>query len=297
MEAALNIEFLPRKPYCTDNYNFGLVVRKKEDAIKKKHIQINPPTEHRFLIFDIDRAQAGWTWHDNNLPCPNWAAINPKNGHAHIAYRLNSPVFTGKNAHIHPILYCKAVHSAYVKALKADANYSQLITKNPLNDWHLIFHGHNLGYDLGELAEYVKLNNTKAIEKVKKTITEHEIEGRNCQIFNLLRDFAYKNARDFRKDWDKFYDVLFKHASEHNANLDTPLTKSEVRSIVKSVHSFILKNDSYCQAKFRKRQAWKGAKGGKKSKGGGRPSMGQPWEILNISRRMYFYRKKAGLIS
>ncbi|MFW5879691.1 MAG: replication initiation protein [bacterium] len=274
-----------------------------ETAITKKHLQINPPHHQHYLIFDIDKKGAGWAWHDNNLPCPNWAAINYDNGHAHIVYMLNTPIYKGKNARMHPILYGKAVYNAYVKVLNADANYSQLTTKNPLSNWHLVFNGHNIGYDLGELAEYVQLNEKKAIEKVKKTITKHEFEGRNCQVFYLLRDYAYKNAKYFRNDWDKFYDVLSIHASEHNANFDTLLSKAEIRSIVKSVHGFILKNDSYCQAKFRKRQSWKG-KGGKKpqqarkrkAKNAGRPSLNEPWNDLNISRKTYFRRKKQGLL-
>jgi hypothetical protein len=39
-------------------------------------------------------------------------------------------------------------------------------------------------------------------------------------------------------------------------------------------------------------QAKRGAVGGKKSKGGGRPSLGNPWEELGISRATYFRKKK-----
>ncbi len=43
-------------------------------------------------------------------------------------------------------------------------------------------------------------------------------------------------------------------------------------------------------------QARRGSKGGKLSKGGGRPSLGQPWVDMGISRATYFNRKKAGLL-
>ncbi|QDJ93882.1 plasmid replicase, partial (plasmid) [Acinetobacter haemolyticus] len=42
---------------------------------------------------------------------------------------------------------------------------------------------------------------------------------------------------------------------------------------------------------FIDRQSRKGAMGGKKSKGGGRPSLGEPWKELGISRATYFRKK------
>ncbi|WP_231855046.1 hypothetical protein [Photobacterium profundum] len=52
----------------------------------------------------------------------------------------------------------------------------------------------------------------------------------------------------------------------------------------------------FTPAKFSKSQARKGVKGGKCSKGGGRPSIGEPWLDLGISRATYFRKKKAGLL-
>ncbi|EQD70364.1 replication protein, partial [mine drainage metagenome] len=69
----LDIEQLPRRPYCSDDLTYGLQIRPRETAVKKRLIQINPPGICRFLIFDIDRIGAALAWEDASLPEPTWS--------------------------------------------------------------------------------------------------------------------------------------------------------------------------------------------------------------------------------
>ena len=69
---------------------------------------------------------------------------------------------------------------------------------------------------------------------------------------------------------------------------------SEVKAIAKSIAKWTMIH--FTPQRFSASQAKKGRKGGQKSAGGGRPSLGEPWEVLGISRRTYFRRKQAGLL-
>ena len=65
-------------------------------------------------------------------------------------------------------------------------------------------------------------------------------------------------------------------------------TYGEVKGIAKSIARWVWKRDGYCYQEFIDRQKRRGAIGGKKSKGGGRPSLGEPWQKIGISRRTWF---------
>jgi len=130
------IESLPNKPYCTDELGVTYI-RPKKTAVKKKYLQVNQPKISTYLIFDIDKQGAVFSWYDSNLPTPFWTSKNPENGHAHIAYRLKVPVCTSDMAHLEPIKYLAAIESAMTEKLKADRGFAGLLTKNPL-------HGHRI---------------------------------------------------------------------------------------------------------------------------------------------------------
>lgn len=76
---------------------------------------------------------------------------------------------------------------------------------------------------------------------------------------------------------------------KENEQFPEPLQYAEIKQISKSIAKWVWQRFSIEGKK--EWHAKKGAKGGSKSKGGGRPSLGEPWKELGISRATYFRRK------
>jgi hypothetical protein len=166
---------LPAKPYCTDNFEFGINIRSKEIASKAKHIQLNGPTHKNFLVFDVDRSSAAMDWYDLRVPTPNLAIQNPANGHAHLVYGLSVSIRTATNAKIKPLRYAAAIESALCAALDADRGYCGLIAKNPLNNFWRVKEWSSSFYCLDELADSLDLS------QQAKNDNDYGI-GRNCSL-------------------------------------------------------------------------------------------------------------------
>lgn len=280
-------EKLPKKPYCSDDLGRGVVIRPKRTAIQKPYIQHNPPCFVSSLVFDIDRQDAYFAWSDANLPQPTWIAKNRQNNHAHIGYMLATPVCTTHQARQNVIQYLAKIEQAYSLALGADQGYTRLITKNPC---HEAWENHTFGvqpYDLNYLADFVEL------QELTTDLREVSGLGRNCAMFDTVRKWAYKAIREHRgSTFDVWLGEVINMAISVNGAFLEPLPYSEVKATSKSIARYCWKKDGYHYQEFIDRQSRKGSIGGKKSKGGGRPSLNKPWEGLQISRATYFRRLK-----
>lgn len=276
-------EKLPHKPYCSDGLQHGLIIRPKKTAIQMPYIQHNQPCFVAYLVFDIDRPDAFFAWSDANLPRPSWITKNRKNGHAHFGYMLATPVCTSHRARQNVIKYLAKIEQAYSLALAADRGYTGLITKNPC---HETWENHIFDvqpYELNYLADFVELQELKTGPK--------EVSGlsRNCLMFDNVRFWAYEAIREHRSStYNIWFEKVLEHCQSVNNAFLEPLPYSEVKATTKSIARYCWKNDAYCYQEFIDRQSRKGALGGKKSKGGGRPSLGEPWKEMNISRRTWF---------
>lgn len=273
----LFINTLPNKPYCTDELGVTYI-RPKQTAIKRKYIQINQPKMITYLIFDIDRDGAVYAWYDEHLPAPMWTSKNPENGHAHLVYRLKIPFCTSDIANLKPIQYAAAIQSAMIERLRADRGYAGLLTKNPMHPhWQNKLWTED-GYTLDELAEYLELRG--------HPFRGHQAIGlgRNCELFENVRKWAYKAIREYwqpnyKRAWNN---VVYDQVESVNGQFTVPLPISEVKSIAKSIANWTYLH--FSPEKFRQSQAVKGSKGGKAgsiedkakagrlSKGGGRKS-------------------------
>lgn len=274
-------ENLPYKPYCSDDLGHGVIIRPKRTAIQKQYIQHNPPCLITSLVFDIDRSDAYFAWSDANLPTPTWIAKNRLNGHAHIGYMLSAPVCTTHRAKQNVIEYLAKIEQAYGLALGADRGYSGLITKNPC---HGTWENHIFGvqpYDLNYLADFVEL------QELKTDLKEVSGLGRNCMMFDTVRYWAYKAIRAHRgSTFDIWLGKVLEQCQNANSAFIEPLPYSEVKATAKSIARYCWKKDGYHYQEFIDRQSRKG-------KLGGRPSLGEPWKELGISRATYFRRKKS----
>ena len=271
------INTLPYKPYCTDEIGVTYI-RPKKTAIKRKYIQINQPKIITYLIFDIDRDGAAYTWYDENLPAPMWTSKNPENGHAHLVYRLKIPFCTSDIANLKPIQYAAAIQSAMIERLKADRGYAGLLTKNPMHPHWQNKLWTEYEYTLDELAEYLDLSG--------HPFRGHQAIGlgRNCELFENVRKWAYRAIREYwqpnyKRAWNN---AVYEQVESVNGQFTAPLPLSEVKSISKSISNWTYLH--FTPERYRQSQAIKGSKGGKAgtiedkakagrlSKGGGRKS-------------------------
>lgn len=276
---------LPRRPYCSDDLNRGLVIRPAATALRHRHIQPNAPLAVSWLVFDLDYPGAAFGWEKENLPPPSLTVINPSNAHAHLFYGLTTPVGMSNAARDAPIRYAAALQAVFQAKLNADRGYAGLIAKNPFHDaWRVIWVPHL--YDLGELAEYVDLPKRRPQREVLGL-------GRNCTLFDELRVWAYQWVREYQRNGasaEQWQRAVLGQAEKLNA-FTVPLSLNEVKAVAKSVAKWTWRH--FSDESFSIIQSARG-------KRGGRPATttldGEPWAEQGISRATYYRRLKSGLL-
>jgi len=226
---------LPTKPYCADYLEMGLRIRSTESALKHRYIQPNHPNSKLWLLFDVDRPTCvSQTTDELNLPAPTLFVQNPKNHHAHLLYALETPVHFNENSSLKAIRFAGAVDVSMSRTLGADAGYSGLICKNPLNEyWRTYAVGG--AYDLHELAEYLDL---KKYNDRRTHLPEIGL-GRNCTLFDKTRKWSYKAIREFfgatLGQWEQ---EVFEQALCYNTGFESQLAVSEVKATAKSIAKY-----------------------------------------------------------
>lgn len=232
---------LPRKPYCTDDLAFGLMIRQLPIAILKRYIQPNHPGVLSFLVFDVDRADAGAAWMDSNAPRPNLIIKNPENGHAHYVYALAQGVCTTDAARQKPLKYLAAIESAIRRELDADIGYAGLIIKNPYHKhWQTITVETKL-YSMSELASRLDLYPLAANQELNLAAGL----GRNCTVFDTLRHWAYKAVTEYWRPAGETAWLKAVRAQAHSYNVfPAPMQPKEVDQIAKSVGKWVWKHFS-----------------------------------------------------
>ena len=238
---------LPSKPYCTDELQFGLKIRGAETAIKKRYLQYNKPTDLRWFVYDVDRPTAHFDWTDVHAPAPNITVMNPDNGHCHLLYGLEVPVYMQMSAQKNPIRYAASIDVALTGVLQADQNYAKLICKNPLNPHWDTKIWRDSTYDLAELADNLDLS-----KYADKRLRLPEIGlGRNCDLFDSTRFYAYREIRkpvenylfDSMYSETDFVERCIFYAEKHN-DFSIPLPIKECQTIGKSVGQWVYRNMS-----------------------------------------------------
>ena len=201
--------------------------------------------------------------------------------------------------------YLAAIESAMTEKLQADRGFAGLLTKNPLHGhWQTeIWTEHE--YTLDELADYLDLKGHP-----RKGIESSGL-GRNCELFDSVRQWSYKAIREFwapnyKRYWNS---AVYAHVEALNTQFKVPLPVSEVKAIAKSIANWTYRE--FTPQAFRASQAKKGAKGGKagarenKAKAGslskrkavrGSEAQVRPWEELGIHRATYYRKKAKGLL-
>lgn len=270
---------LPAKPYCSDSLDFGLLIRQAKQAIHKRYIQHNKPTEVHWLAFDCDYPNAIEITNEGNFPTPNIAVLNPVNGHSHLLYGLEIPVHRTAVARAKPLNYLAKIEYALREGLKADCGYSGLIVKNPLNSHWLTYELNPNSYDLPELADWLALP-TKLPAKAQ-TIGL----GRNCTLFERLRRVAYAEVLTHRISgtYEGFKAFLLVQAMALNS-FPSPLPLNEIRSTALSVAKWTWTKYTgrVSDEEFSQIQAHRGRQGGLKG-GRGRTTQDQEKRLIALA--------------
>ena len=257
-----NIDFfknqMPNKPYCTNNLDYGLSIRNKAKALEMLYLQANQPAIQTCLLFDLDKKNSFYTFEKVGLPIPHFITKTPKTGRCHYGYMLKAGVCKTQQARLKPLKYAAAVEMAMAKKLKADLGFAGLITKNPLNDhWSPFWSGADL-YDLDYLADFVDLEKPQIQEKKSEAYGL----GRNVNLFEDLRQYAYRTVLNFKKisTFDKFENELLLKAQGLNTfcNPQNPLQYKEIKATVRSVARWTWKNfDSHTFSQIQSNRAKK----------------------------------------
>lgn len=253
-------ERLPKRPYCSNDLTYGVVIRPAAMAMQHRYIQANPHVLLSWLIFDIDRAGAADAWQDAGLPPPNIIAINRANGHAHLLYGITNPVCKSAAAHQKPLRYAAAIEDAYKERLGADLHYVGLLTKNPAHtDWLTEFlHPHF--YDLADLADYVDL----AVRKRSPAPAAAHGLWRNVSLFDTVRKWAYGWVDTYRQggSLEAWHNAVYAQAMARNT-FPEPLTEPEARATAKSIAKWTWRHFSKAEsdARFSQLQSVRGKKG------------------------------------
>lgn len=279
------ISTIPNKPYASDNLNYGVKICSKDAALLKVYLQPNHPYYLHNIVFDLDyeASLVEILYSKTGIPLPNLIIENKENGRSHAIYQLKTPVFKTDASRQKPIIYLNAIHRTLQHVLDADANYSGLICKNPLNDrWRTNTLRHT-PYSLDELANKLEID----WKQISKPIKQDEAVGlgRNCYIFHKARHWSYVAIRKHRgATYNTWLQSVLDHCLKLNEGITEPLGYNEVKGIAKSISRYCWKRDAYCYQEFIDRQTRKGQLGGK-AKG----------EAYNAKRKLAVRYKEKGM--
>lgn len=285
-------ERLPAKPYHTDDLRAGLQVRSAERAALARYIQPNGPTHRWWLVYDIDRPGAALDWSGRGAPPPSITAMNPANGHAHLIYGLETSVRTAPDAKSAPLRYAAALDCALQRVLDADPAYSGLICKNPLHPHWRVTSWEPRLYTLADLDSWVDL---QPAQDRRRRLPDYGL-GRNCNLFEQLRQWAYKAIRQGWPDFERWQTACLDRALMYNAGFSTPLDHQEVAHVARSVGKWV--HQHFDPAAFSAWQAAQGRKAGIRSgevrrQGTELEHDRQPWLAAGVSRATWYRSRKS----
>lgn len=257
MEQIALFDRLPRRPYCADAKDAPRRIRTAPHAIRRPYIQPNAPAVRWWLVYDVDKPAAAMAWEDNDLPPPTFTvARRDRSDSAHLWYGLRVPVsMADPERASHAMRYAAAVELGMTRQMGADLAYSGAMAKTPTHALWRTYRGPGL-YDLGDLAEYVR--------ELPRLPTRREAIrtgiGRNVELFDCLRFWAYRHARDFKgQPFEPWRDAVHQRGHLFNVELFTdPLAGPEVNHTVKSIARWVWTQQRARDAAFSLRQTYRG---------------------------------------
>jgi hypothetical protein len=233
---------LPSKLACTNTLG-NLTYEARKIAIEKNYLQANPAYSLNWLVYDVDKNTSIYEWYDLDAPAPNFIATNRLNGHSHIFYGLNLPVYKQSMSSFKTLSYTADIDRALTYALGADRSFAGFLTKNPISEnWITTIPQTDL-YDLSDF-----LDNRLILSHLKKHETDPIIGlGRNCTLFDTVRTWAYKEVKHFfnNSTLERFFESVLSFSLNYNKTVFyNPLPFLEVKDTAKSIARWTWKNFS-----------------------------------------------------
>lgn len=234
------IDEAPYYSRCSTNKT-AANMKPREFAMRYPYMGVNRNDMVSWLVFDIDHDHLAipnpYIWQDANLPPPNLIVRNRCNNKAHLYYAI-TPVCVSDKARAKPMQYMKAIYKAMATRLESDEQYSGPMAKTPFHPWWITTELHDQEYSLGELADYVELEQTPPWGQKELADTSH---SRHCTLFEHLRYFAYSivNKERDQGSYKSFKSRVHHYASAKNhfveQGFDANLPESSIKATVKSV--------------------------------------------------------------
>ena len=239
-------KYFPKQVFGSECKNNYYHTKERLYALKEfKWVQYNSDNRFRVLSVDIDNSSDSLMYRDFNLPQPTWIIQTDKGFQYHWALKQDIPLKTASSKK--SIKLIKDILNKLVALLNGDINAIGInrVFRNPVTNrsW---FSGNEI-----ELKEFYDLPTPKEdffnkllgrIEKQKNlfgatydfsSMTNNT--GRNCALFDVLRYWAYDEAK--QGSYCSF--ALQRKAEILNSSFAEKLKENEVNSIVNSIDTFI----------------------------------------------------------
>lgn len=243
-------KYFPKQVFGSEYKNNYYHTKERLYALKEfKWVQYNSVDRITVLSVDIDNSSDSLMYRDFNLPVPTWIIQTDKGFQYHWALK-SAVMINGYNKH-KLIKLVKDILNKLVALLDGDINAIGLnrVFRNPVTNrsW---FTGNEIDlkefYDLPTPKEDYFNKLLGRVEKQKNLFgatygSEYDFSlmannsGRNCALFDVLRYWAYDEAK--QGSYCAF--TLQRKAEILNSSFAENLKENEVNSIVNSIDTFI----------------------------------------------------------
>lgn len=247
--------WLPKTPLAGTDLSLGLHRKHRDQAVSYRYIETQPTALKNMMVFDVDSEDAvssikSLAWDDELIPEPNLIVENPGSSHAHAYYFLKGAVSAGTKAHE----YYQHIYGRLALAIGSDPCFAGKIARTP--------HQHTVEALRSEEYSLLELDTATPTLRASKSVVESG-EGRNVDLFNSVRMYAYKNARRLQYDYNLIYEACYERALELNVELFASNEKSilglsEVKSVCRSIAKFV--SNRFSEEAFRKLQSARSSK-------------------------------------
>lgn len=243
-------KYFPKQVFGSEFKNDYYHIKERLYALKEfKWVQYNSDDRFRVLSVDIDNSHDCMMYEDFNLPKPTWTIQTTKGFQYHWALKSDIPLKTATSNK--SIKLIKDILNKLVALLDGDINAIGInrVFRNPVTNrsW---FTGNEV-----ELKEFYDLPSPKEdyfnkllgrVEKQKNLFgatygatydfsSMKEGDGRNCALFDVLRYWAYDEAK--QGSYNKFN--LQRKAEYLNSTFAEPQKEKAVLSTVEEIDWFI----------------------------------------------------------